>query len=146
MSDICSWSRPPRSQNVTRPRSRTSVPSVIRTPPPASVSRALTRRRARSNSTTGRLATGGRDMRDTSLPGAGSTRSNQTVPPRRPGLRLRITPRTHTSSGNAPRRLAPIASPSSGTENVGCAGSSHNIGGAGGLRCLAIPTDPTHEV
>ena len=53
MSDIWSCSRPPRSYQVTRARSRTSVPSVMRTPPPASVSRALTRRRAVSNSTTG---------------------------------------------------------------------------------------------
>jgi hypothetical protein len=57
-----------------------------------------------------------------------------------------MTPRTHTSSGNATRRLAPMASPSSGTDHVGWLGSSHRVGGAGGFLVLAIATDPSHGV
>ena len=150
MSDIWSCNRPPRSYQVTRARIRTSVPSAMRTEPPASVSRALTRRRAVSNSTTARLAIGGRAR---SPSAAGSTRSNHTVPPRRPGLRLRMTPRTHTSSGNAVRTRSPMASPSSGTDHVGSPASSHSVGvpaaagtpgGPGGRRAAAGGRTTSH--
>ena len=103
MSDIWSCSRPPRPVPSSRPRIRTSVPSAMRTAPPASLSRALTRRRAvveQHHRQRGQRRPG------RSPPGAGSTRSNHTMPPWRPRLRLRITPRTHTSSGNGARRAS----------------------------------------
>ena len=86
MSDIWSCSRPPRGQYPGRPRTLTSVPSTMRTALPPAPSRALTWRRASSNKTTGRVASGGLDR---SPPGAGSIRSNQTIrpdphPPARP--------------------------------------------------------------
>ena len=39
-----------------------------------------------------------------------------------------MTPRTHTSSGNAVRTRRPMASPSSGTDQVGSPASSHSVG------------------
>ena len=61
-----------------------------------------------------------------------------------------MTPRTHTSSGNAARRLSPMASPISGTDQVGSPGSSHNVGAdcvgppyGGGAEVGRLTTPPT---
>ena len=39
-----------------------------------------------------------------------------------------MTPRTHTSSGNAVRSRRAMASASSGTDQVGSSASSHSVG------------------
>jgi hypothetical protein len=119
MAVIRSCSCPRGEYQSSRPRMRTSVPAVIRTPPPALVSVLFTDPFVRDDSITPIEAPpSGSVMVKYTWPDCGRDRS-------------RISPRTHTSSRNVARSALPMASASSVTENVGSGivpteGSSNN--------------------
>src|SRR5581483_4333019 len=116
--------RPRSAYQDTRTRMRTSVPSVMRTAPPARRNTALTTCRSDAHNVT---------------PSAqpSPTRSKYTCPD---GGRLMfaISPRTHTSSGKARPSTAPIPALSSATDSVG---SSVNNGCCMGREAKRMHTE-----
>ena len=93
-----SWSWPRGAYQSSRPRIRTSVPSVIRTPPPARVRARFTEPLFRADSITPIEA----------LPSKAGSVSVKYTWPELARDRSRISPRTHTSSRNAARSALPM--------------------------------------